>query len=94
MNHPDAGFKQLPCGGFHGLFRKVHKADFQVVMRKGKPRVFDSAAEAEVAGWRALRDHLCREIVADRTSIDWKKARAKLPSFMVQTKGSRRQRAA
>ncbi|MBR2689213.1 MAG: hypothetical protein IKE42_15275 [Aquamicrobium sp.] len=64
MNEVDA--RSVPVvGGYHGEFRKVHKASWEPVQRHGKPIVFLAAFEAEIAAWRALRAHLCGEIVGD-----------------------------
>ncbi|TIS37533.1 hypothetical protein [Mesorhizobium sp.] len=51
-------------GGYHGEFRKVHKAGWEKVCEGGTPRVYDTAADAENAAWRALRAHLCADIVS------------------------------
>ncbi|RWM29438.1 hypothetical protein [Mesorhizobium sp.] len=62
-------------GGYYGEFRKVHKADWEKVCEGGKPRIYPTEAEAERAAWRALRSHLCSEIVG--TPIDRTSARSK-----------------
>lgn len=62
MNAVDA--RAVPVfGGFHGEFRKVHRASWEKVSAAGVPRIFATHAEAEIAAWRALRSHLCGEIV-------------------------------
>jgi hypothetical protein len=50
-------------GGYLGEFRKVHKADWEAVCVNGVPQVFPTAEAAEIAAWRALRAHLCADIV-------------------------------
>ncbi|MBN9235146.1 MULTISPECIES: hypothetical protein [Phyllobacteriaceae] len=62
MNDVDARSVAV-FGGYHGEFRKVHKADWEVVQRHGRPIIYTSAYEAEIAAWRALRAHLCGDIV-------------------------------
>ena len=62
MNEVDA--RAVPVfGGYHGEFRKVHRAAYEPVCTNGVPQVFASAADAEIAAWRALKSHLCGEIV-------------------------------
>ncbi|QQM29315.1 hypothetical protein JET14_13375 [Martelella lutilitoris] len=41
-------------GGFHGLIRKVHKADFETVNRCGEPLVFETREAARAAAGDAL----------------------------------------
>lgn len=73
MNEVNA--RSVPAyGGFRGEFRKVHKAGWEKVREGGTPRVYDSEAEAEVAAWRALRSHLCNDIVG--TTIERTMARS------------------
>lgn len=50
-------------GGHQGQFRKVHKADWETVCINGIPQVYDTADQAEVAAWRALKAHLQGDIV-------------------------------
>lgn len=64
MNDVDARGIEV-YGGFHGEFRKVHKADWEKVSSGGVVRVFDTKLEAEVAAWRALRAHFCGIIRRD-----------------------------
>lgn len=64
MNGVDA--RAVPVrGGYHGQFRKVHRSDWEPVQVNGKPIVYVTSHEAEVAAWRALRAHLCGDIVGD-----------------------------
>lgn len=70
MNEVNA--RSVPVyGGYHGEFRKVHKAGWEKVCEGGTPRVYDTEDQAEVAAWRALKAHLCGDIVGtgmERTS--------------------------
>ena len=50
-------------GGYHGEFRKVHKAGWEKVCISGKPQVFPSEEAAEIAPCGALPAHLCGDIV-------------------------------
>lgn len=50
-------------GGFHGEFRKVHRACWEQVCIAGVAQIYPTAAEAEVAAWRALLSHLQGDIV-------------------------------
>ncbi len=62
MNDVDA--RAVPVyGGYHGEFRKVHRAVYEPVCINGVPQIYPTAATAEIAAWRALRAHLCGEIV-------------------------------
>lgn len=69
MNEVNATSRPAPGGGYHGLLRKVHRADYEPVQENGIPVVFPSAHEAEIAAWRALRAHLCGDIVRDGETI-------------------------
>ncbi|MBN9073998.1 MAG: hypothetical protein J0H34_20850 [Rhizobiales bacterium] len=62
MNDVDARAVAV-FGGFQGEFRKVHRAAYEPVQLDGVARIYDTAAEAETAAWRALKAHLCGEIV-------------------------------
>ena len=62
MNSVDARSVAV-YGGYHGEFRKVHRAGWEKVQARGVARIFATAAEAEIAAWRALRSHLCGDIV-------------------------------
>lgn len=69
MNAVDAKAIPLADGSFHAAYRKVHKAGYEIVRVKGRPVIFDNAHAAECVGWRALKEHLCRDILggnADR----------------------------
>ena len=77
MNDVDA--RAVPVyGGYHGEFRKVHRAAYEAGRINGGPQVYDTADEAEVAAWRALRSHLCGDIVrsGDRASAARSEAEA------------------
>lgn len=41
-------------GGFHGLIRKVHKADYETVNHDGEPLLFATREEARAAAGDAL----------------------------------------
>lgn len=62
MNEVDARSRPV-YGGYHGEFRKVHRAAYETVCVNGKPQIFPTAHEAELAAWHALRAHLCGDIV-------------------------------
>ncbi len=66
-------------GGFNGEFRKVHRSTWEKVCEGGTPRVYDTAADAEVAAWRALRSHLCGDIVS--SGLERTTARSKAESL-------------
>lgn len=71
MNEVNARAEPV-VGGYHGQFRKVHRASWEVVCENGKPVVFRTSDAAEVAAWRALLAHLQGEIVAtpvERSSL-------------------------
>lgn len=62
MNEVDA--RAVPVyGGYHGEFRKVHRSTYEQVCVNGIVQIYKTAAEAETAAWRALKGHLCGEIV-------------------------------
>ncbi|QPC87098.1 hypothetical protein GA830_10365 [Mesorhizobium sp. NBSH29] len=75
MNGVDARSREI-LGGYHGEFRKVHKAAWEVVCLGGTPCVFETAQEAEVAAWRALRSHLCNDIVGSGAKASSGKSKA------------------
>jgi hypothetical protein len=50
-------------GGHRGEFRKVHRSEWEPVQVNGIPQIYGTALEAENAAWRALRSHLCADIV-------------------------------
>lgn len=75
MNEVDA--KSHPVyGGYHGVFRKVHKADYEPVQENGTPRIFPTEIEAELAAWRALKAHLCGDIVGSGQRANISKSKA------------------
>lgn len=66
MNEVDA--RAVPVyGGYQGEIRKVHRSSYEAVCVNGVPQVYATEAEAEIAAWRALRSHLCGDIVGDGT---------------------------
>lgn len=58
------------------MFRKVHRASYEAVCVNGVPQVYDTEAEAEIAAWRALRSHLCGDIVGDGQRASGAKSKA------------------
>ncbi len=62
MNEVNARAVEM-SGGFQGQMRKVHRAGWEPVCRNGQPVLFASEHEAEIAAWRALKAHLCGDIV-------------------------------
>lgn len=63
MNQIDAKAIPLADGSFHAAFRKVHKADYEIVRAKGRPVIFDNRDAAECAAWRFLKPHIMSDIV-------------------------------
>lgn len=75
MNDVDA--RATPVyGGYHGEFRKVHRAAYEPVCVNGIAQVYPSAHEAEIAAWRALKAHLCADIVGDGQKASAAKSKA------------------
>jgi hypothetical protein len=75
MNDVDA--RAVPVyGGFRGEFRKVHRAMFEPVCVGGVPQVYETAHEAEIAAWRALKAHLCGDIVGSGEKASAAKSKA------------------
>lgn len=75
MNEVDA--RAVPVyGGYHGEFRKVHRASYEPVAIDGVPQVYRTAAEAEIAAWRALKSHLCGDIVRDGEKMSAERSQA------------------
>lgn len=62
MNAVDARARLTPIG-YIGEFRKVHRAEWEPVCLNGIVITYLTAELAEIAAWRALRSHLCGEIV-------------------------------
>lgn len=52
-------------GQWVGMFRKVHKADFETVCVNGEPAGFESFELAKLAAWDALTPHLQSIMVRD-----------------------------
>ncbi len=50
-------------GGWEGQFRKVHRSDWEAVEINGVAQLYPTQDAAEVAAWRALKAHLCGDIV-------------------------------
>lgn len=71
-------------GGYHGLLRKVHRADYETVNENGVPILFASAQEAEIAAWRALKAHLQGDIVGsgEKASAALSEAEAKFGKLL------------
>ena len=61
-------------GGFRGQLRKVHRAAWEDVAENGVSILFATAQEAELAAWRALKAHLCGDIVGSGEKISLAKA--------------------
>jgi hypothetical protein len=62
MNDVDA--RSVPViGGYQGQMRKVHRAEYEPVCVNGVPQVYRTSQEAEIAAWRALREHIRGDIV-------------------------------
>lgn len=60
----DVNARAIPVmGGWEGQFRKVHKAGWEAVEVNGIAQLYGTAEAAELAAWRALRAHLCADIV-------------------------------
>lgn len=60
----DVNARSVPVmGGYEGQFRKVHRSEWEPVRRNGIAEIFETADAAEVAAWRALRGHICGDIV-------------------------------
>lgn len=76
MNEVDAKSRPAPGGGYYGLLRKVHRADYEPVQANGVPIIFRTAHEAEIAAWRALKAHLCGDLLRDGETISAAKDRA------------------
>lgn len=75
MNEVDA--RAVPVyGGYHGEFRKVHRAVYEQVAINGVPQVYQTAAEAEIAAWRALKSHLCGDIVRSGEKMSAERSQA------------------
>lgn len=75
MNDVDA--RAVPvCGGFQGEFRKVHRAAYEPVSVNGVAQIYDTEHEAEVAAWRALKAHLCGDIVGSGEKVSAARSRA------------------
>lgn len=68
MNDVNARAVQVE-GGFEGQLRKVHKAAWEAVQVNGVAQVYDTAEAAELAAWRALKAHLCGEIVGSGQKV-------------------------
>jgi hypothetical protein len=55
----DAEVRAVPeSNGFRGEFKKVHRSEWEVVRENGRPLLFDTKDQAEVAAYRALMKHL------------------------------------
>ena len=76
-------------GGWRGEMRKVHKAEYEPVCRDGVPVLFASALEAEVAAWRALKRHLCADLVGSGEKMSAARSKAE-EMFGAIFKGGRR----
>jgi hypothetical protein len=63
-------------GGWQGEIRKVHRADYEPVCVNGKPEVYPSEKDAEIAAWRALKEHLQADIVGTGDRVSAAKSRA------------------
>lgn len=63
-------------GGFVGAFKKVHRSEWEKVCEGGVPRVYPTEYEAEIAAWRALRSHLCGDIVGSGEKVSIQKSKA------------------
>lgn len=75
MNEVDA--RAVPVyGGHRGEFRKVHRAAYEPVCVNGVPQVYPTKEEAELAAWRALKAHLCGDIVGSGEKASLAKAEA------------------
>jgi hypothetical protein len=63
-------------GAYLGYFRRVWKADAEVVCENGKPRVFQSPKDAEIAAWRALNAINQRAMLRDGETLTTARAKA------------------
>lgn len=61
-------------GGFRGQLRKVHRSAWEDVAENGVSILFATAQEAELAAWRALKAHLCGNIVGTGEKISLARA--------------------
>lgn len=49
---------QPVIGGYMALYRRVHRAAYDVVRENGKPKLFPTEDKAKLAAWEALKPHL------------------------------------
>lgn len=63
-------------GGFEGQFRKVHRSNWESVAVNGVVQIYETAELAELAAWRALRSHLCGDIVGSGTKVSAARSKA------------------
>lgn len=45
-------------GGYAAIYRRIHKAAHEAVLERGRPKVFQTEADALKAAWNALRPHV------------------------------------
>lgn len=61
MNAPQAKAEPV-IGGYHAMARFVHKASFVALAKGGRPILFNTCAEAEIAALRAVLAHMVTTI--------------------------------
>lgn len=75
MNDVNARGRKTPIG-WVGELRKVHRSAWELVCENGEPIIFATEHEAEIAAWRALRSHLCGDIVGTGTKASAARSKA------------------
>lgn len=63
MNSIDVKTERVAHGTFIGYFRTVRMGGWKIVQKGGKRQLFDTAEQAELAAWRAMRNFWQADVV-------------------------------
>jgi hypothetical protein len=63
MNSIDVRTEKVAHGTYIGYFRTVRMGGWKIVQKGGERQLFDTAEQAELAAWRAMRNFWQADVV-------------------------------
>lgn len=63
MNSIDVRTERVATGAYVGYFRTVRMGGWKIVQKGGERQLFDTAEQAELAAWRAMRNFWQADVV-------------------------------